>query len=74
MLILSLQGDSGSPVYTVDPDGSANIVGIVSGAVYGMFVAVDAATPLPAGLRWGLSDVPQMYIVADIHSLKGCAR
>ena len=51
VLILSLQGDSGSPVYTVNPDGSANIVGIISGAAYGMFVAVDAATPLPAGLR-----------------------
>lgn len=49
--ILSLQGDSGSLVYTVNPDGSANIVGIISGAAHGMFVAVDAATPLPAGLR-----------------------
>ncbi|QXB19279.1 hypothetical protein SAMN04488531_0907 [Corynebacterium coyleae] len=51
VMILSLQGDSGSPLYTVNPDGSTNIVGIISGAAYGILVAADAATPLPAGLR-----------------------
>ena len=49
--ILAWQGDSGAPVYTVNPDGSVNIIGIASGTAYGFLLAVDSALPLPAGLR-----------------------
>lgn len=49
--ILAWQGDSGAPVYTVNPDGSVNIIGIASGTAYGFLLAVDAAVPLPAGLH-----------------------
>ena len=51
VLILAVQGDSGGPVYTVNPDGSANIIGIVSGTAFGVLLAVDQLLPLPAGLR-----------------------
>ena len=49
--MIAIQGDSGSPVYTVNPNGSINIVGIASGTAYGFLLAVDAAQPLPAGLH-----------------------
>ncbi|MGV0380500.1 hypothetical protein [Corynebacterium faecium] len=51
VLILALHGDSGGPVYTVNPDGSANIIGVVSGTAFGVLLAVDGLLPLPAGLR-----------------------
>ena len=38
-------------VYTVNPDGSANIIGVVSGTAFGVLLAVDGLLPLPAGLR-----------------------
>ena len=36
---------------TVNPDGSANIIGVVSGTAFGVLLAVDGLLPLPAGLR-----------------------
>lgn len=51
VLIIALHGDSGGPVYTVNPDGSANIIGIASGTAFGVLLAVDGLLPLPAGLR-----------------------
>lgn len=44
-------GHSGSPVYTLNPDRSANIIGIASGTAFGVLLAVDQLGPLPAGLR-----------------------
>ena len=51
VLIFAIHGDSGGPVYTVNPDGSANIIGVVSGTAFGVLLAVDGLLPLPAGLR-----------------------
>lgn len=51
VLIVAIQGDSGSPVYTLNPDRSANIIGIASGTAFGVLLAVDQLGPLPAGLR-----------------------
>lgn len=44
-------GHSGSPVYTLNPDRSANIIGIASATAFGVLLAVDQLGPLPAGLR-----------------------
>lgn len=49
-LMLSAQGDSGSPVYALTPDRRALLVGVHSGVV-GIFSVSDASFPLPAGLR-----------------------
>ena len=38
-------------VYTLNPDRSANIIGIASGTAFGVLLAVDQLGPLPAGLR-----------------------
>lgn len=51
VLMVAIPGDSGSPVYTLGPDRRANVVGIASSTIGGIFAFVDATPGLPAGLR-----------------------
>lgn len=50
-LMLTVGGDSGSPLYILTPDRKAVIVGVHSRSL-GLFLdAADAVIPLPGGLR-----------------------